>query len=167
MIDQQILDEFESPSFAASLGIASDLETFLEIARERPVVRQLVAHAAFRGIEDIVGRFTELTGRPHEAPHRRPWDTAAAVLLWIIAKEKPALAWQLASGVQGTHDRGWRWTSKLARQLNNQGSAVRVSYAGEYQFPLTSAQHSQTSQRFVVFGDWHGRENGDRRRAAV
>lgn len=85
---KQIFDEIESHRFTALLNVASDLRTFLKIAKSENCVRELLnkldnTNSRYRLIE----RVNILVSEKIDHRYLNPNDTALAIYIWAMSQK--------------------------------------------------------------------------------
>jgi len=89
---EDALREITSDDFAARLAIASDLRMFLRIASKQTSVRSVLAQMdSEENRRRILKQVLQLLRLDVDYRYENPWDTAIAVLLWILARRTPQL----------------------------------------------------------------------------
>ena len=127
-MNQQIFDRIESYETAASLGIASSLDTFMRAAKRLPAVSELRAAISAEGPAEVEVRLSELVANDQDdGRHRSNLDYAATVYMRELAG-RSRVASDLAKRIASDKSGRWFWANQLARRLiaAPTSSAVKV-----------------------------------------
>lgn len=119
MTVEDAMREIESHGFAARLNVASDLATFLRIAGEEDAVRALLRQLDSPDEQErLFMRALELSMSSTDLRYENQWDTALAVLLWLVSLKSLDLA-NLMAGVVSKAPQCW-WATKMSYSLLRQ-----------------------------------------------
>jgi hypothetical protein len=128
----------ESPTFDATTGVASDLDTLLKAATGTPVAEIMHAAETSSGQLVLAKRVLELVERDFDVRYLNPADTAITVYLWILANTRPSLAKGVATAALGLRN-GW-WAPRMSRRvLAAHRETAPVTTAVWVSLPNTSA----------------------------
>lgn len=100
--------EIETPQFAAQVGLASDLDMFIEIAESAPTIQALK-----QSLEDVeshqrvVARIEALLKMPVDSNYGHPYDSAIAVYLLALRSVRDQSAARIAPQVANCEECWW------------------------------------------------------------
>lgn len=112
-MDKRYFIDFEQNSITALLGLASDIQMFIRIAKSTPEVKKLIDFAETdEGKWRIYDRIMELREEQIDTRFRHPFDVQIAVYLWLQSRVIPEYSLATIDAVLGMQN--VVWSSKMA-----------------------------------------------------
>ena len=138
MTFEEAMKEVESPTFDASVNVASDLRTFL-----LGVQQQEAVHILFRELDSpekrlqLFSQVVALSRQQIDPRYENLWDTALAVYVWLISLKDANLA-KVASQTAMQAPQCW-WAAKVSSIVSTESRVNSDAELMQREFTATQA----------------------------
>jgi hypothetical protein len=127
---EHLLERVESAEFAAQLGVASTLGTFIRGLLLQAEVRELRAaisgHPAHQQL--LLARVDSLAGRETDVRYENPWDIALATYVWVLMETDQVLGRLAGAAISEGRNLWWaRYIVDLLLQPRSTADTTHLS----------------------------------------